>query len=166
MSTEQPGRLVTLKIRVDYTKNRKWKDLFLCFCGNEFITIAADVRSGRTKSCGCWKTSCVKINCKTHGKSKTPEHRAWLEMKRRCYNSNRPGWQNYGGRGIRVCDQWLNSFQQFLKDLGPKPDPTYSLDRINNDGNYEPGNCRWANKQTQARNQRRHKGKTFNAKIK
>lgn len=75
-------------------------------------------------------------------------------MKRRCNTASSVQFANYGGRGIKVCDRWANSFETFLADMGQKPDPSYSLDRINNDGNYEPANCRWASIQRQARNRR------------
>jgi hypothetical protein len=78
-------------------------------------------------------------------------------MKSRCYDSKRNGYKNYGGRGIKVCDRWLNSFENFLTDMGRKPGPEYSIDRIDNDGNYEPGNCRWATMQEQSQNKRTSK---------
>jgi hypothetical protein len=84
--------------------------------------------------------------------SKSPEHVAWSAMKTRCFNPNSTNWLDYGGRGITVCPEWCNSFEQFYADMGPHPGPEYSLDRIDNDGNYEPGNCRWATASEQAFN--------------
>jgi hypothetical protein len=75
-------------------------------------------------------------------------------MKTRCYNEKAPKYPNYGGRGIKVCDRWLHSFENFLADMGPKPGPEYSIDRKENDGDYEPGNCRWATPTQQAQNRR------------
>lgn len=148
--------------RVEYTRNLKWKHEYKCFCGNTFVAIGGDVNSGRTTSCGCYsRENSRRVNTK-HGLNKTPEHRAWVEMKRRCSDSSRPGYHNYGGRGIKVAAQWLNDFSQFLADMGTKPSPEYSLDKIDNDKDYGPDNCRWANKITQARNQRRHAGKVWN----
>lgn len=96
----------------------------------------------------------------THGKWGThrAEYRCWQDMKQRCFNERNASFKNYGGRGITVCDRWRNDFQAFLDDMGLKPDGT-SLDRINNDGDYEPSNCRWATKTQQSRNTRRTSAK-------
>lgn len=87
---------------------------------------------------------------KTHGQTETPTYKSWEAMKRRCLNTNQPAYAKYGGRGITVCTKWLK-FENFLKDMGERP-KGMTLDRINNDGNYEPANCRWASAETQARN--------------
>lgn len=148
------------EFRVEYTRNLKWKHAFKCpYCPNEFTAIGADVNSGRTKSCGCYGKK-MASDRKKHGLNKTPEHRAWVEMKRRCLDENRPAYKNYGGRGITFCNEWLE-FTKFIADMGSKPSPDYSLDRIDNDLGYYPENCRWADRKTQSRNQRRHAGKKW-----
>ena len=86
--------------------------------------------------------------------TKHPLYKTWATMRERCYRKNRPNFANYGGRGIIVCERWRTSFAAFVADMGPKPSPEHSLDRINNDGNYEPGNCRWATWTEQALNRR------------
>jgi hypothetical protein len=85
---------------------------------------------------------------------RSSEYNCWGSMIARCTNPNDPGWKNYGGRGIRVCERWRNSFENFLADMGLKPSPGLSIERVENDGNYEPGNCRWATRKEQRANQR------------
>jgi len=93
----------------------------------------------------------------SHGMSETPEHIAWLNMKSRCFNPNNKQYSDYGGRGITICDRWLNSSQNFLADMGTKPSPKHSLDRIDNNADYSPKNCRWATKAEQVNNKRNNK---------
>jgi hypothetical protein len=92
-----------------------------------------------------------------HGMSRSSEYLSWVNMRKRCEDTNAKSYANYGGRGIRVCDEWKTSFIAFYKSMGDKPTPSHTLDRINNDGNYEPGNCRWATRFEQAHNQREKK---------
>jgi hypothetical protein len=131
-----------------------------CECGNEKTILGASLRSGATKSCRCWNQEAgaqrVKHGCARSGQT-TAEHRAWVEMRQRCSNPRRVGWKYYGGRGIRVCWRWLSldGFQNFLEDMGPRPSPEHSLDRIDNDSHYEPGNVRWATKTEQSKNRRK-----------
>jgi hypothetical protein len=101
---------------------------------------------------------------RTHGRSRTPEYCCWQAMIQRCINPHRRGYENYGGRGISVCDRWRTSFENFTADMGPRP-PGHSLDRIDNDGNYEPGNCRWATNTVQLRNRGNNRLVTFNGET-
>ena len=124
----------------------------LCVCGLVKTYRTWHVTHGKIRSCGC------KVNRKTsHGESKsgrTPEYDAWRSMLQRCRNTNSQSYSEYGGRGIKVCERWY-SFENFLADMGRRPSSKHSLDRYpNNDGNYEPGNCRWATKKEQGANRR------------
>lgn len=136
-----------------------------CDCGKETAVRANALRSGNTKSCGCWARDRARFALALYrtkhgcagGGRKTSEYNAWCCLRERCARPNHPFWKHYGGRGITVCDRWLHSFENFLADVGPRPGPGYSIDRINNDGNYEPGNVRWATRTQQANNQRRRR---------
>ena len=131
-----------------------------CDCGSEklvleqSLTLALRSKTGGSRSCGCLRTE----RSIRHGHNRhcrpSAEYTAWIAAKKRCFNPRNPSYRNYGKRGIRMCPEWAGSFEVFLRDVGPKPDPTYSLDRINPDGNYEPENCRWAPMSVQARNKR------------
>lgn len=127
-----------------------------CQCGNTVIVSSDNLRRNHTKSCGCHKINVSKTKNLTHGQSsgenKTIEYKTWLGMKNRCYNQREKSYKYYGGRGIKVCDRWLNSFENFLEDMGKRPHGKFSIDRIDVNGNYEPSNCRWATDYQQRRN--------------
>lgn len=123
-----------------------------CECGTLRTVHMTALRSGLSKSCGCLRDEIVT----RHGLHKSPEYQNWTHMIARCENQNLRGWENYGGRGISVCAGWRKSFELFLLDMGNRPSLKHSLDRFpNNDGNYEPGNVRWATMAQQLRNTRR-----------
>lgn len=121
-----------------------------CKCGTVKVLGSVQLRRGQTRSCGCERYSTVR----KHGRYLAPEYRSWAEAKSRCFNPKKRGFKYWGGRGITMCDRWKNCFAAFFEDMGPRPAGT-TLDRIDNDGNYEPGNCRWATRDQQSANQRR-----------
>ena len=123
-----------------------------CDCGVEISTSTTSIISGRRKSCGCKR--------KKHGKSFAPEYCSWKGMKSRCYNPNNNRFKDYGARGIKVCERWENSFENFFADMGEKPHPEYSIERVNVNGDYTPDNCIWADPATQNRNKRQQPSKT------
>ena len=135
-------------------KNKSGRFLwqYRCCCGNLFLSPTWEVNKGKTRSCGCIKKQHLK-SLSTHNLSKSSTYFCWQSMKQRCYNPNTPNYSNYGGRGITVCDRWKNSFENFLCDMGERPEGM-EIDRINNNGDYQLDNCRWVSKETNNRNRR------------
>ena len=135
--------------------DRVWE--CVCECGNKINVATWKLKNGNTKSCGCYRKEKLKENQidATHGKTNTLLYRTWDGMKKRCYNKNANNYENYAGRGIKMCDEWKNNFQAFYTwaiNNGYKKE--LSIDRIDVDGNYEPSNCRWATAKEQSRNRR------------
>ena len=132
-----------------------------CDCGQIAIVDQARLLAGRTKSCGCYRRDHMlsvrtEDGNKKHGRARSKEYSVRQNMLSRCYNPKSTSYQYYGARGVVVCDRWRESFENFLADMGRAPSAKHSIDRKNNDGNYEPGNCRWATALEQNRNQRKH----------
>jgi hypothetical protein len=143
------GRLTVLR-RSDIRRNRNTYWLCRCDCGNERNVQRSALMTNRSTSCGCLQREQVTERAHKHGGVGTPEYQTWNGMRQRCENPNHPAFPRYGGRGLTVSEDW-KKFGNFIRDMGWRPDPTYSLDRINNDLGYFKGNCRWATgKQQQA----------------
>lgn len=152
------GRLVALgPVARDRNHHIVW--LCQCDCGNETRVTLQELRAGKTKSCGCIRREGVRLWNKTHGMTRTKIHNTWLRMKQRCTVPSAKDYIYYGERGILVCDGWLHSFEAFhayVSQLCNFGEVGYSLDRIDNDGNYEPGNVQWATQTQQMQNTRRN----------
>lgn len=138
------GKLTSVKIANKKTKQFFWE--CICDCGNKIVVSGNNIRSGKTQSCGC-------ILKTRNGESKSSSYRSWKAMIERCYNPNNNKYSLYGARGIKVCDSWLDSFNNFLDDMGARP-LNCTLDRIDTNNNYEKDNCRWATQKQQAINRR------------
>jgi hypothetical protein len=142
------GRLRVMERAANLYGKAAW--LCQCDCGNTIVVAGVVLRIGDANSCKCLLHEGA--NHRTHGMSKTPEYRSWRSMKMRCLNPKARGYRFWGGRGITICDRWVSSFENFLVDMGPRPKGK-TLDRFpDRDGNYEPGNCRWATSSEQAKN--------------
>lgn len=171
---ERYGKLVAIR-RAGANKHGVSMWLCRCDCGVEKIVSSMCFRAGKTKSCGCHRSDVLcagraglHAQSLRHGKSNTREHRIWQNILHRCLTPTAGGYERYGGRGVKVCDRWQgkSGFESFLADMGPAPSRSHTVDRIDNDGNYEPENCRWATPKQQATNRRNNKPLEFRGEVK
>jgi len=154
---EKFGKLTITAHHISQGHRRMWP--CKCECGNTAMVSTKALRNGHTKSCGC-------LVLTQEGKSKSKMYSTWRGIKRRTRDPKYAGYAHYGAKGIQMCDRWFNSFAAFCEDMGTKPTEQHSIDRINGDGNYEPGNCRWATAETQNQNRREYNTRlTFNGKT-
>lgn len=149
-----PGTEINTLIFVKEAPPKKWasRGIFLCTCGKEFEARVSSVTSGNTTTCGCGKGLGVPRKYGDLSCAEMPEYSVWADIKKRTSGVLKKNNSSYYRRGIKICDRWKNSFENFYKDMGPRPSDKHSIDRIDNDGNYEPSNCRWVTQLEQNRN--------------
>lgn len=138
----------------------------LCDCGNITIVSLPSIKAGNSASCGCFNKELASKRSKTHGLSKTTEYSIYIDIKKRCYTKTSTHYKDYGGRGITICQEWLDDFMNFYNDMGEKPGDEYSIDRIDNNGNYSKENCKWSTQSQQCRNRRSSVKLEFNGVTK
>ena len=165
-ATDLTGRVfgaLTVISRQSNDRNGPARCLCRCSCGNEKTITSSNLNSGSYTSCGC---GVVRIeNQKTHGMRDTRVYRIWLNMKDRCLRKENKSYADYGGRGVSVCERWKDSFENFYADMGDPPSDDHSIERRDNGGNYEPGNCFWATRIEQGANKRNNVLVTYNGQT-
>jgi hypothetical protein len=168
MSSQHDNRLTRIG-----NGTKPYYGIYRCACGIEKQIYDYSVRYGTSTSCGCRRSEWTQQHNRgnqhgrKHGMYATRVHRIWRGMMNRCYDARTLGYELWGGRGITVCERWRgkHGFENFLADMGEPPSTKHSIDRIDNDGNYEPGNCRWATAKEQLRNRRTNWNVTFGGKT-
>lgn len=147
-----------LTVREIKSNGSRWTALCSCDCGQSVTATFTHLKNGNTRSCGCLRRETSAARLTTHGACKAgkraPEYLTWTNIIGRCEDKSGTGWEDYGGRGIKMCPKWRARFETFLVDMGPRPSPTHSIERKNNDGNYEKENCVWATDDVQNNNRR------------
>lgn len=150
------GRLLVTANVASNSGRRKWA--CVCDCGKRVVVSTDNLRRGNSRSCGCWKIERLSKMRTTHGESNNYLHHIWDGIKQRCLNPKSTFYSEYGGRGIRICDEWKCDYSEFSRyireNLGERPSPEYTIDRVNNNAGYTPGNLRWATPGEQSRNKR------------
>lgn len=147
------GRLLVIeRVWAGNSGQALWK--CSCDCGKETNILGDNLRRGKQISCGCYLAERRTTHGATVGGKRSLEYQSWSEMRRRCSDTKTDYYEDYGGRGIAVCERWVHSFENFLEDMGKRPSRRHSIDRIYNDGDYEPSNCRWSTGSEQMMNQR------------
>lgn len=163
LSGERFGRLFVRSFSHTKNKHQYWD--CVCDCGNNIVVEGSNLRRGKTQSCGCYmRDRAIDANY-THGMTNSKVHRAWSMMKDRCYNTKNNSYHIYGGSGVLVCDSWKDSFDNFYADMGDPPSDTHRLDRVDYQGNFEPGNCVWLSVKDQAKKRVYKRRKTFNNEL-